>query len=63
MPIYEYHCNNCDKEFDLLIMRRAEADQQICPNCESADVHRKISAPASSGGASCDNCSCNTPST
>ena len=50
MPIYEYHCNDCDKDFELLVMRHAEADKQVCPNCQSHSVQRKMSAFAAQGG-------------
>lgn len=65
MPIYEYQCEDCSKDFELLIMRRSEADNQVCPSCSSANVHRKMSAFARpGGGGGCgDNCTCSTPST
>lgn len=57
MPIYEYVCHDCEQNFDLLIMRRDEADSQICPHCGSKQVQRKLSAfsspVVSSGGSSC----------
>jgi putative FmdB family regulatory protein len=43
MPLYEYHCDACDSEFEK---RRAikDADAPIeCPECESAEVTRKVS--------------------
>jgi putative FmdB family regulatory protein len=43
MPLYEYQCTNCDKEFTK---RRAikEADAPVeCPDCESEEVTRKMS--------------------
>lgn len=43
MPIYEYHCPNCQTTFD---MRRpfAEADAPLhCPECESPQVKRLLS--------------------
>lgn len=59
MPIYEYHCNDCSRDFELLVMRYSEADKQTCPSCESADIQRKMSSFAAQGagntraGASC----------
>jgi putative FmdB family regulatory protein len=57
MPIYEYKCHDCDSDFDLLVMRRDEADSQTCPNCGSKQVRRKLSAfsspGVSRGGSSC----------
>lgn len=43
MPLYEYHCQSCERDFEK---RRAikEADAQIqCPECESEEVTRKMS--------------------
>ena len=40
MPLYEFRCNACGVEFEVLV--RGEAPQS-CPACESADVKRKVS--------------------
>ena len=43
MPLYEYHCESCDRDFEK---RRAinEADEPIeCPECASGEVTRKMS--------------------
>lgn len=43
MPLYEYHCETCERDFEK---RRAikEADAPVqCPECESEDVTRKLS--------------------
>ncbi|MDI6688571.1 MAG: zinc ribbon domain-containing protein [Desulfobacterales bacterium] len=41
MPIYEYHCNNCDENFELLIFGK---EQPICPSCKNKKVVRLMSA-------------------
>lgn len=41
MPIYEYHCNNCNKVFETLIMGD---ETPKCPECESENVARLMSA-------------------
>ncbi|MEZ6097194.1 MAG: zinc ribbon domain-containing protein [Pirellulaceae bacterium] len=43
MPIYEYQCNRCDKEFEQLV--RGDA-QVACPHCSSKKVDRKLSVVA-----------------
>lgn len=43
MPIYEYHCNACDRDFEELVSRPADADQVTCVHCASDAVKRKIS--------------------
>lgn len=43
MPLYEYHCETCERDFEK---RRAikEADARIeCPECAGAEVTRKLS--------------------
>ncbi len=43
MPLYEYHCESCDRDFEL---RRPlkEADAKThCPECEGDQVTRKMS--------------------
>ena len=55
MPLYEYHCNDCHKDFEKMV-RFSEADQSpACPSCQSQDTNKKISrvaAIASSVGGS-----------
>ena len=49
MPLYEYHCNNCEQEFEQIV-RFSEADQvQTCPFCGDKDTSKKISTAASFG--------------
>ena len=46
MPIYEYHCQTCGKKFDKLIRSINRIPKEIaCPNCDSIEVQRLISAP------------------
>lgn len=44
MPIYEYHCDDCDKEFETLVMRSSET--VTCPTCGSEHLSKLISAHA-----------------
>ena len=34
MPIYEYHCDKCDKNIEL-VKKFSEADTATCPTCKS----------------------------
>lgn len=55
MPIFEYHCNACKAEFEKLIF--ANDDKEItCPDCNSAEVSKKMSA-ASLPGSATEGCS------
>jgi putative FmdB family regulatory protein len=42
MPIYEYRCHVCNKDFEYLVFRDQEAVE--CPSCKSPDVDRLMSA-------------------
>ncbi|ACL05697.1 FmdB family zinc ribbon protein [Desulfatibacillum aliphaticivorans] len=67
MPIYEFHCNKCDANFEQLLMG---SDKPECPKCASNDVNRLLSAcgfvskggggetvSSSAGVSSCAGCS------
>ncbi len=41
MPIYEYHCNNCNKNFEYLVFGK---EKPICPACKNKKVSRILSA-------------------
>jgi len=47
MPIYEYHCPKCEKEFELLVRSSTRIE---CPDCGSRELTKKISAFAVSSG-------------
>ena len=43
MPLYEYSCNQCHSEFELLI--RGDHQPQ-CPECGSQRLEKQLSVPA-----------------
>lgn len=43
MPIYEYRCCGCQREFELLVRNDSEA---ICPECGDRRLERLVSRPA-----------------
>ena len=49
MPIYEYHCNGCGKEFETLVRSSTRVE---CPVCQSTALEKKLSvfATSASGG-------------
>ena len=52
MPLYEYHCINCEEEFERIV-RFSEADlTPACPFCGKKDTRKKISIAASFGSSS-----------
>ena len=49
MPLYEYHCQECDQLFEKLVPF-SEADRNPpCPGCHSTQTERKISKVAAFG--------------
>jgi len=43
MPIYEYHCQDCQAEFELLRSFK-DADAEVtCTGCQGKNVQRKLS--------------------
>jgi len=49
MPMYEFTCQKCKKEFEELVF--GSADDVECPKCGSTKVKRKMSAFAFKSGA------------
>lgn len=45
MPLYEFHCRECEHTFETLVTTR-ESKSVACPECESASVERLIGLPA-----------------
>jgi putative FmdB family regulatory protein len=43
MPIYEYSCNSCHHQFEVLIR---SSQTPVCASCGSADLDRIFSLPA-----------------
>jgi putative FmdB family regulatory protein len=68
MPIFEYNCGSCGKDFELLIFGSQKAK---CPECGSEEVNKKLSlfgmsgvekpfAGTSSGCSSCNKSTCSS---
>lgn len=55
MPTYEYACNKCLKEFDIIKRVVQIDDPEECPACESKDVKRHISRTHFYGASDWDN--------
>jgi len=55
MPIYEYKCNDCDEEFELLNTSSKDDTKVVCTKCGSENVKKLISAgsPVSLAHAGC----------
>ncbi|MBM3992667.1 MAG: zinc ribbon domain-containing protein [Planctomycetes bacterium] len=42
MPLYQYSCNDCEKNFEALVNRGETAE---CPECHSRDVEKMPTMP------------------
>lgn len=55
MPIYEYRCDECNKQFEKIIISSAGQEKITCPECGTEKVKKIISASSyrlNSGGGS-----------
>lgn len=43
MPLYEYKCQSCGHEFELLVKIDTNEKELSCPKCEKRDLRRKLS--------------------
>ncbi len=51
MPMYDYRCNNCGKEYEELVWSSSTLDEEIkCPECGEQKSQRLLSAPVISTG-------------
>ncbi|HVB82723.1 MAG TPA: zinc ribbon domain-containing protein [Candidatus Binataceae bacterium] len=49
MPIYEYHCADCDRSFESFV--RPGGRETQCPGCHGENIARELSVFASGRGA------------
>jgi putative FmdB family regulatory protein len=43
VPIYEFHCQQCDGDFEQLVRTTSGRPAVKCPECASRKVSRKLS--------------------
>jgi len=51
MPLYEYHCNDCDSQFEELQPMNAPKQGAECATCSGTNTHRVLSVFAKGSGA------------
>lgn len=49
MPIFEFSCDKCDKNFELLVRSVKWEGSAECPHCGSKKLQKKLSVFASAG--------------
>lgn len=59
MPIYEYKCNHCEKDFEKLVFSGEDKDIS-CPQCKNKNVTKKMSASSFMGN-SIGKCATSSP--
>jgi len=64
MPIFEYHCEKCQEDFEQIVFNSTAKIK--CPKCQGGKVSKKVSAfsfksgskfVAASGSTGCGSCS------
>ncbi len=60
MPLYEYACPSCDRNFELLVRF---GENPPCPECGSTRLEKQLSVPAAhvAGGKSLPICEAPSP--
>jgi putative FmdB family regulatory protein len=43
MPIFEYRCQKCEQNFEVLVRANESVE---CPQCHAANLQKLVSAPA-----------------
>ena len=51
MPIFEYHCQECQATFERLILRPQAGTSITCPHCSSAHTTKLFSTFYAQGSA------------
>jgi len=46
VPIYEYQCLGCEREFQKLVLKRSEEENLVCPECGGQNIKKLISRVA-----------------
>jgi len=50
MPIFEFSCNSCGKQAEVLVS--GTSAKPACPDCGSSDLKKMLSVPSSLSGVS-----------
>jgi putative FmdB family regulatory protein len=57
MPIYEFHCSDCDRDSEVLV-RSPDWKGTKCPRCGSLKLEKKLSVFASTGSGAAEGPAC-----
>lgn len=56
MPIYEYRCRKCGKQFEKLVRVTTPDEEVDCPSCGVKEAERMLSLFAAFGGGAGGGC-------
>jgi len=46
LPLYEYQCQACDREFQYLVLKKEDEADVKCPECKGGDLKKLVSRVA-----------------
>lgn len=46
MPLYEYRCQLCGREFQYLVLKKEDEENLRCPGCKETDLKKLVSRVA-----------------
>lgn len=49
MPIYEYHCRECEEAFEVFVRSASAPVSDVCPKCGSEHIEKDVSAFSAHG--------------
>lgn len=61
MPMYGFVCEDCNEDFEELVLSASKVDEVVCPTCGSEHVERQLSLVAglkSSGSSTSSSAAC-----
>ncbi|HID97067.1 MAG TPA: zinc ribbon domain-containing protein [Thermodesulfobacteriaceae bacterium] len=54
MPIYEFNCRKCNRNFEKFVFSSKQEGAMRCPGCGSAEVEKIMSSFSCSSGSQAD---------
>jgi len=45
MPIFDYHCTDCNSTYEVFHKVREKTEDILCPKCGSTNAKKQMSAP------------------
>ena len=58
MPIYEYHCDDCKKPFEIFVRSISTPVKPVCPDCGGEHIEKEATAARAVGLSGASSASC-----